>query len=113
MSSWIPWRREQKQKDEPPPPSALPALSLPPLPSLTVLDTVAERLSALPLPAVALSTFTLGVLATTGTTLVWRRYLRRVPNSDWITPDYYARKRWIKGYVTRQAECTLLSCPSR
>jgi len=31
---------------------------------------------------------------------VHRRYYRRFPNSDWITPDVFAKKRWIKGVVT-------------
>ncbi len=29
------------------------------------------------------------------------RYLKRIPNSGWVTPDMMKRRRWIKGYVTR------------
>ena len=37
------------------------------------------------------------------------RYLKRIPNGGWVTPDMTARKRWIKGYVTR---CSLSAlCP--
>ncbi|PIL26221.1 hypothetical protein GSI_11976 [Ganoderma sinense ZZ0214-1] len=29
------------------------------------------------------------------------RYLKRIPNSGWVTPDMLKSRRWIKGYVTR------------
>ncbi|KAM5537315.1 hypothetical protein V8D89_009045 [Ganoderma adspersum] len=29
------------------------------------------------------------------------RYLKRIPNGGWVTPDMMKRKQWIKGYVTR------------
>nr|VWO96018.1 Beta-lactamase (EC [Ganoderma boninense] len=29
------------------------------------------------------------------------RYLKRIPNSGWVTPDMIKRRRWIRGYVTR------------
>ena len=29
------------------------------------------------------------------------RYLRRLPSSEWVTPDVLKKKRWIKGFVTR------------
>ena len=37
------------------------------------------------------------------------RYLKRIPNGGWVTPDMMKRKQWIKGYVTR---CSLYAlCP--
>jgi hypothetical protein len=30
-----------------------------------------------------------------------KKYFRRIRNSDWVTPDMFARKRVLRGYVTR------------
>ena len=47
-----------------------------------------------------LSYIALGSLLTYATMRLHRRY-RRFKNSDWITPDVFAKKRWIKGKVTK------------
>jgi hypothetical protein len=67
-------------------------------PSLSV--QVQDELRRLPPGVVAVTCFALGSLTTVGVTLVYKRYGRRLQNSDWITPDILARKKWIKGVVT-------------
>jgi hypothetical protein len=51
-------------------------------------------------PALALSIFALGSASTIATTFMYRRFFRRLRTSDWITPDIFAKRRWIKGVVT-------------
>ncbi|KAJ7116344.1 nuclease [Mycena epipterygia] len=59
-----------------------------------------SQLDAIPGPVLALSAFALGSLTTASGTLVYRRYFRRLKNGDWVTPDVFANKRWVKGRVT-------------
>ncbi|KAJ7242752.1 hypothetical protein B0H12DRAFT_1023541 [Mycena haematopus] len=61
---------------------------------------VQEKLNAIPMPVLALSAFALGSITTVSGTMVYRRYFRRLRNGDWITPDIFAKKRWVKGMVT-------------
>ncbi|KAJ7454825.1 SNase-domain-containing protein [Mycena latifolia] len=65
-----------------------------------LVSRVQSRLDAVPAPVLALSAFALGSLTTVSGTLVYRRYFRRLKNGDWITPDIFAKKRWVKGKVT-------------
>ena len=58
------------------------------------------KLNAIPAPVLALSAFAFGSITTVSGTLVYRRYFRRLKNGDWITPDVFAKKRWVKGKVT-------------
>ncbi len=52
--------------------------------------------------AVALPTaFALGSLSTVVGTSVYRRYFRRIKNAEWITPDVFQKRKWVKGYVTK------------
>ncbi|KJA22628.1 hypothetical protein HYPSUDRAFT_138887 [Hypholoma sublateritium FD-334 SS-4] len=48
----------------------------------------------------ALTTFALGATAATTSALLYKRYARRIKNSDWITPKLLTRKRWLKGVAT-------------
>nr|GAT55274.1 predicted protein [Mycena chlorophos] len=48
---------------------------------------------------VFVAVFSLGCATTAATALVYRRYLRRIRNADWITPNMLGR-RWVKGRVT-------------
>ncbi|KAJ3482873.1 hypothetical protein NLI96_g6680 [Meripilus lineatus] len=36
----------------------------------------------------------------------YRRFFKRIPNGEWITPDIIQRKKWIKGAVTRRVPIT-------
>ena len=45
--------------------------------------------------------FTSGIALQFVGSAVYRRYFRRIPNSDWVTPDILTSKRVLKGRVTR------------
>ncbi|KAJ6577334.1 hypothetical protein B0H19DRAFT_1119223 [Mycena capillaripes] len=59
-----------------------------------------SNLNAIPAPILILSAFALGSITTVSGAMVYRRYFRRIRNGDWITPDVFAKKRWVKGMVT-------------
>jgi hypothetical protein len=48
----------------------------------------------------ALALFAAGGLVTTSSIVAYRRYFRRIRNSDWVLPHHVSQKRWIKGVVT-------------
>ncbi|KAI0705983.1 hypothetical protein C8T65DRAFT_740708 [Cerioporus squamosus] len=110
--TWIPWSSS---------PSSTSSATTPSSASNVVKDDVARlkkvieedkaallaRLSSIPPPVLGSTTFVVGVLFGLGAQYVYARYLRRIPNADWVTPDMLARRRWIKGYVTRCLPPTL------
>ncbi|KAJ7178853.1 hypothetical protein C8R43DRAFT_974465 [Mycena crocata] len=65
-----------------------------------ILSRAKTQLDAIPAPLLAVSALALGCLSTVSGTLVYRRYFRRMKNGDWVTPDVFAQKRWVKGMVT-------------
>ncbi|KZT25059.1 nuclease [Neolentinus lepideus HHB14362 ss-1] len=95
MTSWLPWRSSstetsQVSKSSKPadPPSSLPSS----------LDF--KQLTTLPPPLLALASFSLGSASALLAASVYRRYFRRIPNGDWVTPDIFRNRRWVKGVVT-------------
>jgi len=44
--------------------------------------------------------FAVGCLSTITLSRIHRRYFRRFPSSEWVTPDVLKRRRWVKGVVT-------------
>lgn len=60
------------------------------------------RVENTPSSVLAPSAFALGSVSTVVATILYARYFRRFPNGDWVTPDVFARKQWVKGVVTRQ-----------
>ncbi|KAI0063542.1 SNase-domain-containing protein [Artomyces pyxidatus] len=62
--------------------------------------TLPEDLKALPAETLVLAAFLVGSASTLAAAAVHKRYVKRIPNSEWITPDIMGRKRWIKGVVT-------------
>lgn len=50
---------------------------------------------------VAFAAFATGAVSTALTTVVYKRYFKRIPSAEWLTPNILARKRWIKGRVVR------------
>jgi hypothetical protein len=80
-----PWAR-----DEPPPAQEADGIS-------TKLQKKLEKFQA---PVLAITAFTLGSVTTVIAALAYTRYGRRLRNGDWITPDVFAKKRWIRGAVT-------------
>ncbi|KAF9463401.1 hypothetical protein BDZ94DRAFT_1259266 [Collybia nuda] len=59
-----------------------------------------KSLERIPPPLLALTAFAAGSATTVVLAIFHARYGRRLKNGDWITPDVFARKRWIKGVVT-------------
>ncbi|KZT36256.1 nuclease [Sistotremastrum suecicum HHB10207 ss-3] len=49
---------------------------------------------------VCLLSFSGGVLSTLAGAAVYRRYVKRIPNSEWITPVDLQKRRFIRGVVT-------------
>ncbi|KZT67893.1 SNase-domain-containing protein [Daedalea quercina L-15889] len=64
-----------------------------------IRDLKAKTLS-LPVDILVLSAFLAGSVTTAGGIGAYRRFWRRLPTADWITPDILAKGRWIKGCVT-------------
>lgn len=56
-----------------------------------------EKTASLPRHTLAFAAFTLGAASTVAATLVYRKFFKRIPNGEWITPDMLDRRRWIKG----------------
>ncbi|EMD32806.1 hypothetical protein CERSUDRAFT_143387 [Gelatoporia subvermispora B] len=67
---------------------------------VAVTSALDARLASLPPHLVALSAFLLGGASALTARHAYARYFRRIPNSDWVTPDILAKRRWVKGYVT-------------
>ena len=65
---------------------------------------LAAKALSLPPAILLLSAFLAGSATTAGGLGLYRRYWRRIPTADWITPDILTRQRWIKGYVTRSVQ---------
>ncbi|KAF8064227.1 hypothetical protein FPV67DRAFT_209983 [Lyophyllum atratum] len=63
-------------------------------------ECLKAQLDAVPPPLLALTTFALGAFTAASTALLYARYGRRLRNAEWVTPDLFARNRWIKGVVT-------------
>ncbi len=66
-------------------------------------DFKATYIDQYPTEILVFSAFAVGAVTTFGGRRVYTRYLRRIQNGDWVTPDMIERKRWVKGVVTRSA----------
>jgi len=65
-----------------------------------VLTNLPKKLETFQAPLLAITAFTLGSATTVIAALAYTRYGRRLRNGDWITPDIFVKKPWIKGVVT-------------
>ncbi|TCD62835.1 putative endonuclease lcl3 [Steccherinum ochraceum] len=63
-------------------------------------ERIDKSLGSLPPSLLLLSAFVIGSSTTLAGTYVYRRFFRRIPNVDWVTPELLGGKRWVKGYVT-------------
>ena len=45
--------------------------------------------------------FLAGSVSTVTVAFLYARYFRRFRTVGWITPNVYAKKRWLKGVVTK------------
>ncbi|OCH90073.1 nuclease [Obba rivulosa] len=69
-------------------------------PDSGIVANVNTQLASLPPHLLALSAFIIGSASALTARYAYVRYFRRTPNSDWVTPDLLAKRRWVKGYVT-------------
>ncbi|KAI0319415.1 hypothetical protein OF83DRAFT_1162960 [Amylostereum chailletii] len=97
---WVPWTTSNKPVHKKEPEPAILPLSIEHLTTASVTDVLRDRLNGLPIETLFIATFFLGATTAATGTAAYRRYFRRIPNSEWMTPDVFAKKRWIKGYVT-------------
>ncbi len=65
------------------------------------LSKLEEKASSVPPNLLVASAFATGAVTAFGTSRIYARYFRRIKNSDWVTPDLFEKKRWIKGVVAR------------
>ncbi|KAH0579909.1 hypothetical protein H2248_002732 [Termitomyces sp. 'cryptogamus'] len=49
---------------------------------------------------IVLSSISIGIALTTTSIAITKQYGRRIRNSDWVTPDMFRRRRWVRGVVT-------------
>ncbi|KAF5381914.1 hypothetical protein D9757_007538 [Collybiopsis confluens] len=59
-----------------------------------------KQSSTIPPAILMVSAFTVGAGTALGCSRIYVRYFKRIQNSDWLTPEVFQRKRWIKGFVT-------------
>lgn len=100
MPSWIPWSSASSTSK----PSETRANGF----GKDIADTsdafvsrLRNQLASLPPQHLAAIMLLVGGAITLGGRSVFVRNFRRIPNAEWVNPDMLARKRWIKGYVTR------------
>lgn len=66
----------------------------------TAVKRLKAEFDALPPSVAVLATFALGSATAMSGILVYKRFGRRIRNSEWVTPKLLTRKRWLKGVVT-------------
>ena len=54
-----------------------------------------------PLATDSVLVFVLGAASGAGAILAWRRWGMRLRTAEWVTPNELARRRWVRGVVTR------------
>ncbi|EEB90308.1 hypothetical protein MPER_11498 [Moniliophthora perniciosa FA553] len=63
-------------------------------------DALQWKQQALNLTPEVLIAFVAGSTTTIAASRLYIRYVRRIKNHDWVTPNMIEKKRWFKGYVT-------------
>ncbi|KAJ3799641.1 hypothetical protein GGU11DRAFT_776203 [Lentinula aff. detonsa] len=58
-----------------------------------------KKASSFPPQLLVVSAFAAGAIASIGVVRIHGRSFKRIQNSDWITPESFEKKRWIKGVV--------------
>lgn len=78
----------------------------PPLPTTqpiqitnSLIGKVDAQLKVIPPSTLVLCAFAFGSVSTVGSTFIYRRFFKRIINSDGVTSDMIAKKRWLKGRV--------------
>ena len=98
MPSWLPWSSTSSPSK---PSKVSPRANDIADTSDAFVSRLRTQLASLPPPQLAAITLLVGGVTTLGGRYVYARHFRRIPNAEWVNPDMLARKRWIKGYVTR------------
>lgn len=65
------------------------------------MTNLEKKASSIPPQILVTSAFAAGAITAIGVSRIYSRYFKRIQNSDWITPESFQKKRWIKGIVTR------------
>ncbi|CDO69941.1 hypothetical protein BN946_scf184836.g15 [Trametes cinnabarina] len=105
MPAWLPfWHSESPEPRSSKPDK--PTKSHDDLQKLTqraddLVSTLDARAANLPPHLLIFTAFTLGGVTALAANFVYIRYIKRIPNAEWVTPDMLLKRRWIKGYVTR------------
>ncbi|KAG6877419.1 hypothetical protein C0993_007662 [Termitomyces sp. T159_Od127] len=83
-------------------PKLMPALPWPwrPEPRNDHHDAPNDTPSALRPALLVVSSIGLGIALTAASIAITNRFARRLRNSDWVTPDMFRRRRWVRGIVT-------------
>jgi hypothetical protein len=81
--------------------SSAPRSSSPPDAYITRFNEQCKQLGIPPSAAVGAGAFTAGVVAIVAGRKIHSRYFKRIQNSDWVTPDVFQRRKWLKGVATR------------
>jgi len=67
----------------------------------TTVNKQRTEFDSIPPAGTIFAIFALGSVATISSVLLYKRFGRRIRNSEWVTPKLLTRKRWLKGVVTR------------
>lgn len=103
----LPWKASKDDSKAPEEPNRGACISDRLLPGRVVPEELSPYLETLKNHAILLVTphtlvaFISGATLGAGGTFVWRRWLMRIRTAEWVTPDILARRRWVKGVVTR------------
>lgn len=77
-------------------------LKEPPRETTGGLERIQAQLDSMRLTSLSdLATFSFGGVGVLSVIFLYTRFGKRIRNADWITPDLFAKKRWIRGIVTR------------
>ena len=97
---WTPWAAKPEPKKPPTPLEQATAL----------IDAIDPNVRVLTALAVGL---TIGVTGARGWSTIYERYVKRIPNSRWVTPDMYqpGKERWLAGYAARYVDRFVLRDP--
>ncbi|KAG6829226.1 hypothetical protein H0H92_005228 [Tricholoma furcatifolium] len=55
-----------------------------------------SRINTIPPAVLALTSFGFGIVTASASAFVYARYGRRMRNSNWVSPDVLANRRWVK-----------------
>ncbi|KAG9310867.1 SNase-domain-containing protein [Chiua virens] len=102
-SSFWPWFLRKDNTDPPAPSKRSPSTNtLTVIPETTGSSSPWTRLKTHcnKTPTTAFFAFMFGAASGAGAILAWRRWGMRLRTAAWVTPNEFARRRWVRGVVT-------------